>query len=63
MTIEEMVLEKLRGLPPEKQEEVLKFVESLQVGSNRVPQAMKPLLDEVMKRRAERLQEEESGGG
>ena len=29
MTIEEMVLEKLRGLPPEKQREVLKFVESL----------------------------------
>ena len=29
MTIEEMVLEKLRGLPPDKQREVLKFVESL----------------------------------
>lgn len=29
MTIEEMVLEKLRGLPPEKQKEVLEFVESL----------------------------------
>ena len=29
MTIEEMVLEKLRGLPREKQREVLKFVESL----------------------------------
>jgi len=29
MTIEEMVLEKLRGLPPEKQREVLRFMESL----------------------------------
>jgi hypothetical protein len=29
MTIEEQVLEKLRGLPPEKQREVLDFVESL----------------------------------
>jgi len=30
MTIEEMVLEKLRRLPPEKQKEVLEFAESLQ---------------------------------
>ena len=38
MTIEEMVLEKLRGLPPEKQEEVLKFVESLKpAGDTRKP--------------------------
>lgn len=29
MTIEKEVLEKLRGLPPEKQEEVLHFVDSL----------------------------------
>jgi hypothetical protein len=29
MTIEQQVLEKLRGLPPEKQREVLDFVESL----------------------------------
>jgi len=29
MTIEEMVLEKLRGLPPERQREVLQFLESL----------------------------------
>ena len=29
MTIEEMVREKLRELPPEKQKEVLAFVESL----------------------------------
>ena len=30
MTIEEMVLEKLRGLPPEKQKVVLQFVQSLE---------------------------------
>ena len=30
MTIEEMVLEKLRRLPPEKQKEVLEFAESLE---------------------------------
>ena len=29
MTIEEMLLEKLRSLPPEKQKEVLDFVDSL----------------------------------
>jgi len=29
MTIEEMVLEKLRELPPEKQKEVLEFLDSL----------------------------------
>jgi hypothetical protein len=29
MTIEEMVLKKLRGLPPDRQREVLEFVESL----------------------------------
>lgn len=29
MTLEEQVLEKLRDLPPEKQKEVLNFVESL----------------------------------
>ena len=56
MTIEEMVLEKLRKLPTEQQEEVLKFVESLLEGSNKVPQAMKPMLEEVRRRRAERLQ-------
>lgn len=39
MTIEEMVLKKLRGLPPEKQEEVLKFVESLKPAER----AKKPL--------------------
>jgi len=30
MTVEEMVLEKLRRLPPEKQKEVLEFAESLE---------------------------------
>ncbi len=30
MTVEQAVLEKLRGLPPERQQEVLDFVESLQ---------------------------------
>jgi len=30
MTIEQQVLEKLRDLPPEKQKEVLDFVDSLQ---------------------------------
>ncbi len=34
MTIEEMVLEKPRGLPAEKQKEVLKFVESLKPGGD-----------------------------
>jgi Protein of unknown function (DUF2281) len=29
MTLEQQVLEKLRGLPPEKQKEVLEFVASL----------------------------------
>lgn len=33
MTIEEMVLEKLRGLSPEKQKEVLEFAESLKQGN------------------------------
>ena len=35
MTIEEMVMEKLRGLPPEKQKEVLDFVESLKPDGSR----------------------------
>jgi hypothetical protein len=33
MTIQEQVLEKLRDLPPEKQSEVLEFVESLNAGN------------------------------
>jgi hypothetical protein len=33
MTIEQQVLEKLRELPPEKQKEVLEFVDSLKADS------------------------------
>jgi hypothetical protein len=40
MTIEQQVLEKLRGLPPEKQKEVLEFVDSLNENAG----ANKPLL-------------------
>lgn len=39
MTIEQMVLEKLRGLPPERQKEVLQFVESMKP----IEGGMKPL--------------------
>ncbi|MGC2332665.1 MAG: hypothetical protein WA581_14515 [Candidatus Acidiferrales bacterium] len=39
MSIEEQVLEKLRDLPPEKQKEVLDFVDSLKETSG----AQKPL--------------------
>ena len=39
MTIEQMVLEKLRGLPPERQKEVLQFVESMKPNEG----DMKPL--------------------
>jgi hypothetical protein len=34
MTVDQLVLEKLRSLPPEKQEAVLKFVESLEPPSS-----------------------------
>lgn len=34
MTIEEIVLEKLRGLTPAKQKEVLEFVESLKLDAS-----------------------------
>jgi hypothetical protein len=33
MTIEDAILEKLRGLPPSKQEEVLRFAEALRHGN------------------------------
>jgi hypothetical protein len=39
MTIEQILLEKLRGLPPEKQNEVLAFAESLKPAED----AKKPL--------------------
>ena len=49
MTIEEMVMEKLRGLPPEKQKEVLEFVESLKPdGSTRKPlRSLEGLLEDL----------------
>ena len=49
MTIEEMVLEKLRGLPPEKQKEVLEFVESLKpVGNTKKPlRSLEGLLEDL----------------
>ena len=49
MTIEEMVLEKLRGLPPEKQKEVMEFVESLKPdGSTRKPlRSLEGLLEDL----------------
>ena len=49
MTIEEMVLEKLRGLPPEKQKEVLEFVESLKPpGITRKPlRSLEGLLEDL----------------
>ncbi|MBI4480301.1 MAG: hypothetical protein HY651_09800 [Acidobacteria bacterium] len=49
MTIEEMVLEKLRGLPPEKQKEVLEFMESLKPsGGTRKPlRSLEGLLEDL----------------
>ena len=49
MTIEDMVLEKLRGLPPEKQKEVLEFVESLKpVGDTEKPlRSLEGLLEDL----------------
>jgi len=49
MTIEEMVLEKLRGLPAEKQKEVLEFVESLKPdGSTKKPlRSLEGLLEDL----------------
>ena len=49
MTIEEMVVEKLRGLPPEKQKAVLEFVESLNpVGGTKKPlRSLEGLLEDL----------------
>ncbi len=49
MTIEEKVLEKLRGLPPGRQKEVLEFVESLKpVGSTKKPlRSLEGLLEDL----------------
>ena len=41
MTIEELVIEKLKKLPPEKQKEVLEFAESL--GTGGAPKPLKSL--------------------
>ena len=48
MTIEEMVLEKLRGFPPEKQKEVLHFVESLKPDGTKKPlRSLEGLLEDL----------------
>ena len=49
MTIEEMVLEKLRGLPPEKQKEVLEFVDSLKPaeGAKKPLRSLEGLLEDL----------------
>ena len=49
MTIEELVLEKLRGLPPEKQKEVLEFVDSLKPveGAKRPLRSLEGLLEDL----------------
>ena len=48
MTIEELVIEKLRGLPPEKQREVLDFLDSLQPdgGTKRPLRSLEGLLED-----------------
>ena len=49
MTIEEMVLKRLRRLPPEKQKEVLQFVESLKPdnGSKKPLRSLEGLLEDL----------------
>jgi EAL domain-containing protein (putative c-di-GMP-specific phosphodiesterase class I) len=49
MTIEEMVLKRLRRLPPEKQKEVLQFVESLNPdnGSKKPLRSLEGLLEDL----------------
>jgi len=49
MTIEEMVLEKLRRLPPEKQKEVLQFLESLKPegGTKKPLRSLEGLLEDL----------------
>ncbi len=54
MLIEELVLEKLRGLPPTQQQEVLDFVEFLEY-------RQRPLFDAVVKRIRERAAAYEAG--
>lgn len=43
MTVEQQVLEKLRNLPPEKQQEVLAFVNQLEVSGQRPRRSLKGL--------------------
>ncbi len=49
MTIEEMVVGKLRELPPEKQKEVLEFVESLKTegGTKKPLRSLEGLLEDL----------------
>ncbi len=49
MTIEELVLAKLRGLPPERQKEVLQFVESLKPdnGSRKSLRSLEGFLEDL----------------
>jgi len=49
MTIEEMVLEKLRGLPLEKKKEVLEFLDSLQAdgGAKKPLRSLEGLLEDL----------------
>lgn len=49
MTIEEMVLEKLRGLPADRQKEVLQFVESLTPdnGAKKALRSLEGLLEDL----------------
>ena len=42
MTIEEAILEKVRGLPPEKQQEVLKFADTLSAPAQPKPALRSP---------------------
>jgi hypothetical protein len=42
MTIEEAIIEKVRALPPEKQEEVLKFADSLRLATKSKPPLRSP---------------------
>jgi hypothetical protein len=47
MTVEEKVLEELRGLPPEKQKKVLGFLESLKPQSGTPLHSLEGLLEDL----------------
>jgi aromatic ring-opening dioxygenase catalytic subunit (LigB family) len=55
MTVEQILLEKWRSLPPDKQQEVFDFVEFLQ--SRQVSLSQKPALQEAQSKLGERLQQ------